>query len=54
MPSFNLMRLRVPSDMSPPEPARPSLSLPEPAAPVVVVVVVRERFWGMAEEEVPV
>lgn len=42
MPSFSLMRLRVPSDISPPEPARPSLSLPEPA-------VLRERFWGTAE-----
>ena len=31
MPSLSLMRLRVPSDISPPEPARPSLSLPEPA-----------------------
>ena len=33
MPSFNLTRLRVPSLISPPEPAPPSLSLPEPPLP---------------------
>ena len=45
MPSLSLMRFRAPSDISPPEPARPSLSLPEPA------VVLCVRFFGTAVDE---
>ena len=46
MPSLSLMRLCVPSDISPPEPARPSLSEPEPAPTA------RGRLAGTAADAV--